>query len=107
MLRIRKEIEIDGQEFIRIINQKKIKDTWGDLQGEEVKTSPKGFKSEHEYIDLIKKKQFIFIKNLKEEEILDKNFQKELVSYFVSIRPFFDYMSEILTTNLDGESLIS
>ena len=106
LLRIRKEIEIDGEEFMRIINQKKIKDTWGDLQGDEVKTSPKGFKSEHEYIDLIKKKQFIFIKNLKEEEILDKSFQKTLVSYFVSIRPFFDYMSEILTTNLDGESLI-
>jgi len=107
LLRIRKEIEIDGKEFMRIINQKKIKDTWGDIQGEEVKTSPKGFKSEHEYIDLIKKKQFIFIKNLKEEEILDKNFQKQLISYFVSIRPFFDYMSEILTTNLDGESLVS
>ena len=106
LLRIRKEIEIDGQEFKRIINQKKIKDIWGDIKGEEVKTSPKGFKSEHEYIDLIKKKQFIFIKNLKEEEILDKNFKKQLVSYFVSIRPFFDYMSEILTTNLDGESLI-
>jgi uncharacterized protein (TIGR02453 family) len=106
LLRIRKEIEIDGQEFKRIINQKLIKDIWGDLQGDEVKTSPKGFKSEHEYIDLIKKKQFIFIKNLKEEEILDKSFQKKLVSYFVSIRPFFDYMSEILTTNLDGESLI-
>jgi uncharacterized protein (TIGR02453 family) len=107
LFRIRKEIEIDGQEFKRIINQKKIKDIWGDIKGEEVKTSPKGFKSEHEYIDLIKKKQFIFIKNLKEEEILDKNFQKQLISYFVSIRPFFDYMSEILTTNLDGESLIS
>jgi len=107
LLRIRKEIEIDGPEFRRIINQKKIKAIWGDLSGDEVKTSPKGFKSEHEDIDLIKKKQFIFIKYLKEEEILDKNFQKELVSYFVSIRPFFDYMSEILTTNLDGESLIS
>ena len=107
LLRIRKEIEIDGQEFKRIINQKKIKDIWGDIKGEEVKTSPKGFKSEHEYIDLIKKKQFIFIKNLNEKEILDKNFQKQLISYFVSIRPFFDYMSEILTTNLNGESLIS
>ena len=106
LLRIRKEIEIDGQEFKRIINQKKIKDIWGDLKGDEVKTSPKGFTSEHEHIDLIKKKQFIFIKILKEEEILDKSFQKQLVSYFVSIRPFFDYMSEILTTNLDGESLI-
>jgi len=107
LLRIRKEIEIDGKEFKRIINQKKIKDIWGDLRGDEVKTSPKGFTNDHEYIDLIKKKQFIFIKKLKEKEILDKNFQKQLISYFVSIRPFFDYMSEILTTNLDGESLIS
>ena len=107
LLRIRKEIEIDGQEFKRIINQKKIKDIWGDLRGDEVKTSPKGFTNDHEYIDLIKKKQFIFIKKLKEKEILDKNFQKQLISYFVSIRPFFDYMSEILKTNLDGESLIS
>ena len=106
LFRIRKEIEVDGQEFKRIINQKKIKDIWGDLRGDEVKTSPKGFTSDHEYIDLIKKKQFIFIKKLKEKDILDEKFQKELVNYFKSIRPFFDYMSEVLTTNLDGEVII-
>ena len=106
LLRIRKEIEIDGQEFKRIVNQKKIKEIWGDLNGDEVKTSPKGFTSDHEYIDLIKKKQFIFIKKLKEKDILDEKFQNELVNYFESIRPFFDYMSEVLTTNLDGESII-
>ena len=106
LLRIRKEIEIDGQEFKSIINQKKIKDIWGDIKGEEVKTSPKGFNGEHEHIDMIKKKQFIFIKKLKEEDILDKNFQKELLKCFISIRPFFDYMSEVLTTNLNGESVI-
>ena len=106
LLRIRKEIEIDGKEFKRIINQKKIKDIWGDIIGDEVKTSPKGFNSDHEHIDLIKKKQFIFIKKLKEKDILDEKFQKELVNYFESIRPFFDYMSEVLTTNLDGESII-
>ena len=106
LLRIRKEIEIDGQEFKRIINQKKIKDIWGEIIGDEVKTSPKGSNSDHEHIDLIKKKQFIFIKKLKEKDILDEKFQKELVSYFESIRPFFDYMSEVLTTNLDGEVII-
>ncbi len=106
LLRIRKEIEIDGQEFTNVINQKKIKDVWGKIKGDEVKTSPKDFKGDHEYIDMIKKKQFIFIKKLKEKEILDANFQKELVNNFVSIRPFFDYMSEVLTTNLNGESII-
>jgi uncharacterized protein (TIGR02453 family) len=106
LLRIRKEIEIDGEELKSIINQKKIKDIWGEIIGEELKTSPKGFDKDHEHIDIIKKKQFIFIKKLKEEDILDKNFQKELVNYFISIRPFFDYMSGVLTTNLNGESII-
>ena len=71
-----------------------------------MKTSPKGFKKDHQYIDLIRKKQFIFIKKLREVEILDERFQKKLVSYFLSIRPFFDYMSEVLTSNLNGESII-
>ena len=106
LFRIRKEIEVDGQEFKSVINHKKIKEIWGEIKGQEVKTSPKGFNVDHQHIDLIKKKQFIFIKKLSEEEILDENFQKKLVSYFVSIRPFFDYMSEVLTTNLDGESII-
>ena len=106
LLRIRKEIELDGQEFKRIINEKKIKELWGDIQGNEVKTSPKGFVKDHHHIDMIKKKQFIFIKKLEEKEILDSDFQKKIVNYFISIRPFFDYMSEILTTNLNGESTI-
>ena len=106
LLRIRKEIEVDGQEFKSVINHNKIKDVWGEIKGQEVKTSPKGFNVDHQHIDLIKKKQFIFIKKLKDEEILDENFHKKLVSYFLSIRPFFDYMSEVLTTNLDGESIV-
>ena len=106
LLRIRKEIEIDGLVFKSIINQKRIKDIWGEIQGEEVMRSPKGFDKEHEHIDMIKKKQFIFVKKLKEKDVLDENFQSELVGFFLSIRPFFDYMSEILTTNLNGESII-
>ena len=105
LLRIRKEIEVDGHEFKSVINHNKIKDVWGEIKGQEVKTSPKGFNADHRHVDLIKKKQFIFVKKLKEEEILDEIFQKKLISYFLSIRPFFDYMSEVLTTNLDGESL--
>tara|TARA_B100000575_G_scaffold264816_1_gene240903 strand:- start:10830 stop:11501 length:672 start_codon:yes stop_codon:yes gene_type:complete len=106
LLRIRKEIETDGEEFKRIIKNTEIKDIWGEIRGEEVKTSPKGFNGNHKHIDLIKKKQFIFIKKLKENEVLDPRFQDQLVKSFISIRPFFDYMSEILTTDLNGESII-
>ncbi len=37
LFRIRKEIDIDGQEFKRIINQKLIKDIWGDIKEKKLK----------------------------------------------------------------------
>ena len=33
-------------------------------------------------------------------------FSNEVKSAFKLIRPYFDYMSDVLTTNLNGESLI-
>jgi hypothetical protein len=39
-------------------------------------------------------------------EILSPDFGKEVMATFLAMRPFFDYMSEMLTTDLNGESLI-
>ena len=47
-----------------------------------MKTSPKGFDRDHEHIDMIKKKQFIFVRKLNEEDILDENFHQELTVGF-------------------------
>ena len=106
LLRIRKELELDANEFRKIMSAKKFKSIWGDLVGDEVKTAPKGFNKEHANIDLIKKKQFIFTKKYSDKEVTSDAFLKEVNSSFKTIRPYFDYMSEVLTTNLNGESLI-
>ncbi len=106
LLRIRKELELDAAEFRKIISAKKFKDAWGTLEGDEVKTAPKGFDKEHPDIDLIKKKQFIFTKKFTDKEVTSPNFMKEIDMAFKAIRPYFDYMSEVLTTDLNGVSLI-
>lgn len=106
LLRIRKELELDSKEFRKVISNKNFKKHWGDLVGDEVKTAPKGFNKEHENIDLIKKKQFIFTANFSDKEVTSQDFIKQVDSSFKAIRPYFDLMSEILTTNLNGESLI-
>lgn len=107
LLRIRKELEFDSTEFRGVINQKKFKSIWGELEGDAVKTSPKGFDKEHENIDLIKHKQFIFTRHFTDKEVLSPNFMDEVNSSFKAIRPYFDLMSAILTTDLNGESLIN
>lgn len=106
LLRIRKEFEIDASEIRELLNNKKFNKVWGDFIGDEVKTAPKGFSKEHKNIDLIRKKQFMFIKKFTDNEVLSPNFMDEVNTAFKMIRPYFDYMSEVLTTDLNGVSLI-
>ena len=106
LLRIRKEFEIDDTEIRAIVNNKVFKNTFGELKGEGVKTAPKGFSKDHPAIDLIRKKQFYVMKEFTDKEVMSPNFHKEVIKTFKVLRPFFDYMSEVLTTNLNGESII-
>ncbi len=107
LLRIRKEIEVDASEFREVINAPNFVKHFGNkLEGEELKTAPKGFDKTHPDIDLIRKKGFIAVKNFTDKEVFSPSFLKNINESFIALRPFFDLMSSILTTNLNGESLI-
>ncbi|RNC90347.1 MAG: DUF2461 domain-containing protein [Allomuricauda sp.] len=106
LFRIRKEWEMDATELKTILNDPTFKSIWGELQGDGVKTAPKGFDREHPEIDLIRKKQFIFVRNFSDNEVLSETFLNEIDKSFRAIRPFFDLMSDVLTTNLNGERLV-
>ena len=104
--RIRKEMEIDAEEFRDIMAEPSFKTIWGALEGDEVKTAPKGFSKEYPNIDLIKKKAYLFTKRYSDKEVLSKNFLQQVNADFQAVRPFFDYMSSVLTTDLNGVSLL-
>ncbi|NQY28729.1 MAG: DUF2461 domain-containing protein [Flavobacteriaceae bacterium] len=107
LLRIRKELELDASEINEILSEKTFKKMFPNgIQGEGVKTAPKGFDKSNEAIKLIRKKQFYVMKSFTDTEMTSEKFVDEVVSVFVTLRPFFDYMSEVLTTNLNGESLL-
>ncbi len=106
LLRIRKEWELDASDLRKLMQDKEFKNVWGDLVGEELKTAPKGFDKEDPNIDLIRRKQFIFVKNFTDVEVTSPNFAQTVNEAFRIIRPYFDLMSNILTTNLNGESLL-
>ena len=106
LLRIRREFEQDDSEIREIINNKKFKTIWGDFVGDELKTAPRDFDKDHPAIDLIRKKQYIFTKKYSDKEVVSDGFIEDIDASFKAIRPFFDYMSDVLTTNLNGESII-
>ena len=106
LLRIRREFEQNDSEIRAILDDKKFKSIFGELMGEEVKTAPKGFSADHPAIDLIRKKQFYVMRSFNDAEVTKPDFQDKVVETFLALRPYFDYMSSVLTTNLDGEVIV-
>lgn len=105
LLRIREDIAADADEMRSIITSKDFVDTFGTLDGEQLKTAPKGFDKEHPDVDLLRYKQFIFGKNFTDKEVLAPDFVDVANETFKKMRPFFDYMSEVLTTDSNGSPL--
>ncbi|MDN5395394.1 MAG: DUF2461 domain-containing protein [Chryseobacterium sp.] len=105
LLRIRKELELNTAAIEKITSDKTFLQYFGNIEGDAVKTAPRGFDKNHPAIDLIRKKQYVVMRKFTDKEVLSSNFQKEAILTLLAMRPFFDYMSEVLTTDLNGEPL--
>lgn len=106
LLRIRKEFEISTAEIEKITSDQTFINYFKEIKGDAVKTAPRGFDKNLPAIDLIRKKQYVVMRPLTDEEVFSADFPKEAVLTLLAMRPFFDYMSEVLTTDLNGASLI-
>lgn len=107
LFRIRKEFEISDREIRELISAPDFKRYFGGkLTGKELKTAPKGFQKDHPSIDLIRKKGFIAVRSFTDIEVVSPGFKSEVLDSFKALRPYFNYMSEVLTTDLNGVSTI-
>ena len=104
--RIREELAADAVPLRKIIADPVFITTFGELKGDQVKTAPQGFSRDHPNIDLIRYKQFVLIRNFTDEQVQQPNFMDEVVATYVHMRPFLDYMTEVLTTDSNGVPIV-
>lgn len=102
LLRIRKDIDSNFDDWKKLLMNKTLSKTFGKMKGEEVTTAPKGFSKDNPAIELIRHKQFYFERHFTDKEVMREDFLKTLSQTFKNLRPYFDYMSEMLTTDADG-----
>lgn len=104
--RVRREWEMDATELYEILKDRHFKKYWGKMIGDKLKSAPTGFDRNHPDIDLINHKQWVFRHDFSDKEVLSGSFALKADECFQAIRPFLDYMSSVLTTNQNGESLL-
>ena len=100
--RIRDDIAFDAAPLRKIIRQKSFVSSFGSLKGEQLKTTPKGFDANDAAIDLLRYKQYLLIRKFADKEVTSSSFLQEAASTYKNMRPFFDYMSGVLSTDING-----
>ena len=104
--KIRKEIDYSGGELKKIEEEKDFKKTFGEIQGEKLKTSPRDFEADHEYIEYLKLKSFTVTTALKDKEIESGQFIQLALSGFRTMRPFQDFLTKAVEDVEDGSGIL-
>jgi len=103
---IRDHLSQEGNAYRKVIAQIFFKETFGEVQGDQLKKSPKGFDIGHPDIDLLRYKQFVLRHDFTDQEVLSQDFPKKASQVFQNMRPYFDLMSDFLISDLNGNEII-
>jgi uncharacterized protein (TIGR02453 family) len=97
---IREYIAENGEEFLSIINNKDFKTVYPEMMDDKLKTAPKGFSPDHEFINLLRYKSFAFSSQLNKSQILADNYIELLVYSFKILQPVNRFLNDALENNL-------
>ncbi len=90
---IRERIDDEGQKLVRILNNPEFHEFFGNLDGEKLKSAPKGYAKDHPYIELLKMKSFLVVRMITDKEVISgKCFQ--IVSKAAELmKPLNDFLN--------------
>jgi uncharacterized protein (TIGR02453 family) len=100
--RIRQDIDLNYDDWKKLLNRKPLINTFGKMTGEQIISAPRGYAKDHPAIDLLRYKQFIFKCEFPDKEVCSAGFAHKVSDTFKKMRPFLNFMSEVLTTDANG-----
>lgn len=92
----RQTIERDATAFKRLTSAREFVEFFGTLEGERLKTAPKGFDREHPEIGLLQLKQITVMHHFTDQEVLAGDFTEQVLKGCRVMKPFLDYLSSII-----------
>ncbi|MCB9318138.1 MAG: DUF2461 domain-containing protein [Lewinellaceae bacterium] len=97
-LLIRSAFSADDRPIRKILADPAFVQLFGQLEGEALKSAPRGFTNDDPAIDLIRMKSWIVRRPFTDAEVVSPQFPGEVVKTYIAMRPYFDYMTGVLTS---------
>jgi uncharacterized protein (TIGR02453 family) len=94
--KIRQEIDYNAAEFGKILQSKKLKESFGGLdESDMLKTMPKGYEAESKHAPYLKHKSFVLIKSFTDAEITKDSLLKNIVADYKTVQPLNSFLNRV------------
>jgi uncharacterized protein (TIGR02453 family) len=93
---IRQEIYYHPEGYLDLLTSEPFKSTFDRHYFDSLKTAPKGYPRDWEYVDLIKNRSYAFGHQLKEEEVISADFPEKCVQFFKIIGPMNHFLNRAI-----------
>ncbi|HKK41172.1 MAG TPA: DUF2461 domain-containing protein [Bacteroidales bacterium] len=90
---IRERIDEEPGKLRRIIEAKEFVNYFGALDGEKLKTAPKGFTVDHPDIDLLRFKSYLVVNQLDEQLVTSDRLISHVTDVFRAMKPLNDFLN--------------
>lgn len=91
--RLRHDILDNMDEFVSILENPDFKASFPTLNGDTLKTMPKGFPTDCPHPEIIKMKEFLVQKNYKKSLFNSPNWEKQVVNDIILLKPFINFLN--------------
>jgi uncharacterized protein (TIGR02453 family) len=95
LTKFRRAIKGDFDTFDGIVKAPDFIRRFGGLQGESLKTVPKGYDKDHPAAEFIKLKQIYVIRTFGDDAVYADDFMDQLVEDYLVMKPFLDYLNKV------------
>ena len=95
-LKIRNAIAANTDEFLKIVEKKSFRETFGEMRGDRLKSAPKGFDPDHKAVEYLKLKEFMAFQELPDEVLTSPEFPKSLVRTLKQMYPLIAFLRKAL-----------
>jgi uncharacterized protein (TIGR02453 family) len=91
---IRENIDEKGDKFMKIITDKEFVKCFGELEGEKLKTAPRGFPKDHPYLEFLKLKSYLVVKMITDKEVVGKDCFDLIIRASKVMKPLNDFLND-------------
>lgn len=91
---IRKKIDEQGSDLLKIIENKEFTGYFGKLEGETLKSAPKGYSRDHPYIEFLKLKSYLVTKMISDREVVSRDCFDLVIMASRAMKPLNDFLND-------------